>query len=485
MIHSDSSGKERKIKGKAGRNGMRWMNGVDRAMLRAVFSLAWPTMLEQLTQTAVQYIDTAMVGSLGTAATAAVGATGTVNWMIGSIVSAVSTGFLAYIARQFGAGRPDRARQASAQACMVTLVLGCLLTAATLLSARHVPEWMRVDPAIRDMAARYFMILYLPMLFRTASILLGMVLRSAGDSRTPMRIGLAVNGLNVALNFLLIYPTRAVSLLGLEITLPGAGLGVEGAAWASAAAFTFGGIAITAALWKHPAVSPKGYSLRPDRAVLRECFRVALPNLGQRFTTSFGYVVFASMINSLGGISTAAHTIANTVESLFYIPGWGMQTATATLSGNAYGAKDHGRLKKLAKAVIPLEVALMILSGSLLFIFAEPLVRLFSRDESVVRLGTTVLRMVAVSEPFYGVPIVVEGLMQGAGKTVAPFVYNAVGMWTVRITGTYLCTQVLGLGLEAAWGCMIGHNMLLFVFFVFHYATGRWDPFVTPPRRSG
>ena len=91
--------------------------------------------------------------------------------------------------------------------------------------------------------------------------------------------------------------------------------------------------------------------------------------------------------------------------------------------------------------------------------------------------GTTVLRMVAVSEPFYGIPIVVEGLMQGVGKTTAPFVYNVIGMWAIRITGTWICTRMLGLGLVAAWGCMIGHNLLLFVFFIYHYFSGRWDPF--------
>ena len=458
---------------------MRHKGSFDRAMLHAVFALAWPTMLEQLTQTAVQYIDTAMVGSLGTQATAAVGATGTVNWMIGSIVSGVGTGFLAFIARQFGAGRPELARQASAQACTVTILLGLLLTGATQLAAEYVPVWMQADPAIRDPAARYFKILYMPMLFRTASILLGMVLRSAGDSRTPMRIGLTVNGINVVLNYLLIYPSHTVSLLGLETHIPGAGLGVDGAAWASAAAFVYGGIAMTAALWRHRDVSPRGCSFRPDYEVLRPCFRVALPNMGQRFATSFGYVVFASMINSLGGISTAAHTVANTVESLFYIPGWGMQTSAATLSGNAYGAKDHERLKRLGSTVLPLEIGLMIVSGTLLFIFAEPLVRIFSHDESVIQLGTTVLRMVAVSEPFYGIPIVVEGLMQGVGKTVAPFVYNVIGMWAVRIAGTFVCTQLLGLGLVAAWGCMIGHNLLLCVFFIFHYLSGRWDPFVS------
>ncbi len=456
---------------------MRSRDSFDRSMLGTIFTLAWPTMLEQLTQTAVQYIDTAMVGALGTKATAAVGATGTINWLIGSIVSAVGIGFLAFIARQIGAGCHERARQASAQACTVTLVLGALLTVVMLLNAKRIPVWMQVDPEIRDMAARYLMIIYMPMLFRTSSILLGTVLRSAGDTRTPMRIGLVVNGMNMLLNFFLIFPTRSISVFSAEILLPGAGLGVEGAAWASAAAFVYGGTAMIRALWKHPVISPKGQKFKPDQDILQPCFRVAMPNLAQRFATSFGYVVFASMINSLGGISTAAHTIANTVESLFYIPGWGMQTAAATLSGNAYGAGDHKRLRYLAGTIIPLEIGLMAVSGGMLFLFAEPLVRLFSRDEQVIRLGTTVLRMVAVSEPFYGIPIVVEGLMQGVGKTTAPFVYNVIGMWAVRITGTWICTGMLGLGLVAAWGCMIGHNLLLCGFFVYHYLSGRWDPF--------
>ena len=449
----------------------------DRAMLGTIFTLAWPTMLEQLTQTAVQYIDTAMVGALGTRATAAVGATGTVNWMVGSVVSAIGVGFLAFIARKIGAGRPEDARKASGQACMTALVLGTVLTVVTQLAAGQVPVWMQVDPEIRDLAARYFAIIYLPMLFRTASILFGTVLRSAGDTRTPMRIGLTVNIINMVLNFLLIFPSRELKLWGLTLPVSGAGMGVEGAAWASAVSFVYGGAAMARALWKHPVVSPRGQSLRPDMEILRPCFRVALPNLAQRFATSFGYVVFASMINALGGISTAAHTIANTVESAFYIPGWGMQTAAATLSGNAYGAKDHGRLRRLGSTILPLEIGLMVISGGLLFLLAEPLVRLFTRDESVVRLGTTVLRMVAVSEPFYGVPIVVEGLMQGVGKTTAPFFYNVAGMWGIRILGTWICTRLLGLGLVAAWGCMIGHNLLLFGFFAWHYLSGRWDPF--------
>ena len=309
-------------------------------MAAVILTLAWPTMLEQLMQTAVQYIDTAMVGSLGTQATAAVGATSTVSWVVGSSIAALGIGFLSFIARAHGAGNREEARRASAQAALVVVIVGVLFTALCLSCANMIPAWMQVDPSIRSITARYFAILYAPMLFRTATTVFGMVLRSAGDTKTPMKIGVGVNIINVVLNFLMIYPSRTIRIFGLQIPMFGAGWGVIGAAIASAVAFTVGGICITIVLWRHPDISPRGQTFKPDMEILRPCMKVALPNMLQRFGTSLGYVAFASMVNSIGEVATAAHTIANTVESAFYIPGYGMQTAAATLAGNAYGARD-------------------------------------------------------------------------------------------------------------------------------------------------
>ncbi len=445
------------------------------AMVPTIMSLAWPTMLEQLMQTAVQYIDTAMVGTLGTAATAAVGATTTVNWLINSTISALSVGFLAFISQAHGAGEFEKVKKASAQAVLAVLLCGTFFTVLTLALSGVIPAWMQVDRAIRPLASRYFFILYTPMLARTATIIFGTLLRAAGDSKTPMRIGVWVNVINVVLNFILIYPTRYAVLFGTRFKIFGAGLGVTGAAIASAVAFTAGGIGITIALMRHKMLSPRGQSLRPDGEILRPCLKVAFPNALQRFGTSFGYVAFAAMVNSLGEISTAAHTIANTVESAFYIPGYGMQTAAATLAGNALGARDGRKMRDLSRMIIAIEVALMVLSGGLLFVFAPDMMRLFSNDQKVIALGVTVLRMVAVSEPFYGVSIIIEGMMQGMGKTVMPFICNIIGMWGVRIVGTFICTQLLELGLVSAWGCMILHNMLLFAMFVTYYLTGKWN----------
>ena len=441
-------------------------------MVPTIMALAWPTMLEQLMQTAVQYIDTAMVGSLGTQATAAVGATTTINWLLGSTLLALGVGFLSFVSQACGSGDREKPAKAASQAVLATLVVGTLFTVLTLSCSQWIPVWMQVDPAIRELTGQYFFILYLPMLPRAASLVFGTLLRSVGDTKTPMRIGVMVNIINVVLNFLLIYPTDTYW----GITVPGAGMGVIGAAIASAVAFAYGGIAITIALWKHPVISPKGQSLKPDMSILKPCLKVALPNALQRFGTSLGYVAFAAMINSLGEISTAAHTIANTVESAFYIPGYGMQTAAATLAGNALGAKDEKKIRDLGRMILVIEVSLMILSGGALFAFAPQMMDLFSDDKLVIALGISVLRMVAISEPFYGVSIIIEGMLLGMGKTMIPFVCGIAGMWGVRIVGTFLCTQLMGLGLVSAWACMIAHNLLLFCLFTTYYRSGRWNP---------
>ena len=453
-----------------------WFKNLDRQTMKIILALAWPTMLEQLMQTAVQYIDTAMVGSLGTNAMAAVGATTTVGWLIGGMVSAWGVGFLSFIARACGAGDKQAAARASAQAVIVTAAAGVVFTAVTLGLSGMIPRWMQVAEAIRPLAEQYFFILYTPMLFRSAMIIFGTVLRAAGDTKTPMKVGVWVNVINVVLNFLLIYPTRPLTVLGLTVMMPGAGLGVIGAALASAIAVAAGGIYITIVLWRHPMVSPRGQRFRPELSILRPTIRVAIPNMLQRFGTSLGYVAFAAMINALGEVATSAHTVANTVESLFYIPGYGMQTAAATLAGNAYGAKDPQRMKRLARMFIPIEIGLMMISGGALFVFALPLVRLFSADAAVIALGVTVLRMVAVSEPFYGFSIIVEGMMQGVGRTRLPFVFNVAGMWLVRILGTWICTTFLGMGVVSSWACMIAHNLLLFVLFLRCYVNGEWNP---------
>ncbi len=451
-----------------------------RKTLGIILALAWPTVLEQILNTATQYVDSAMVGRLGAAATAAIGTTTTLSWLIGSSVSALGIGFLAYIAREIGANRRENAARAAAQSVLAVLASGLLFTALALSLSGRIPVWMHAEEDIRPMASRYFFIIYSPMLLRSATIIFGTALRAAGDTKTPMKINLMTNIINVALNYLLIYEPAAIRLFGLSVTVPGAGLGVEGAAIATAVSIAIGGVRMSIALWKHPILSPRGHSIRPDWTVLKPCLRVALPAALQRFGTSFGYVAFSSMINTLGTVSTAAHTIANTAESAFYIPAYGMQNASATLSGNAYGMRDKQYMREISRMLLTIEVLLMTISGALLFTFAERMMSFFTPDEEVIRLGAKLLRMVALSEPLYGMAIITEGILQGVGDTMSAFVFNIIGMWGVRVAGTFLVIRVLGMDLTAAWGCMIAHNVLLCAMLWVRFVRGRWNPLNAP-----
>ena len=445
-------------------------------LLKLICAFAWPTIVEQLLATAVNYVDTAMVGSLGANASAAVGATMTVNWMMNGIVSSLGVGFLAFIARSMGAGKPDLARRAAGQAVTVAMIGGTIVTAVALSLSRVIPVWMHADPEILDDARAYFFILYVPMIFRAALLIFGTVLRAGGDTKTPMKANVATNLINVVLNFLLIYETRPMTILGISLTMPGAGWGVRGAAIASAISFACGGVWMTAALFGNKNVSPKGYTMKPDSEILRPCFKIALPSVLQRLATSTGYVMFSAMINNLGAVSTAAHSIANTAESAFYIPGWGMQTAASTLIGNAYGEKNNKKLTDLSRLLLLLEFGVMLISGAILFLGAGGLMRIFTNDEDVIAMGSKVLRMVALSEPLYGVAIIIEGIFNGMGDTLQTFIFNVIGMWGVRILGSYIFVSRMGYGLTAAWGCMIAHNMTLAVLLSIKYLRGKWRP---------
>lgn len=441
--------------------------------LKTVWRLAWPTMLDEFMGTSVSYADMFMVGSLGTVATAAVGATATVNWLVHGTVGALGVGFLAYISQALGAGQTEKARRAAAQSVLATLAAGVLFTIITLSVSGVLPKWMQAEEEVQPIASHYFFILYVPMLFRAATTIFSAVLHATGDTRTPMRIGLAVNLTNVILNFFLIYNTRLLTVFGHDFICPGAGLGVEGAAVASAVSITIGGILTTWSLFMHSQVSPKGLSIRPDSAVLKPCLRVALPNMAQRFCTSSGYVIFSGLINGLGTVATAAHTVANTVESMFYIPAYGMQAAAAALTGRAIGERRSDKLKEQDSSFLFLEIVLMSITGGLLFAFAPQLVSLFSADSEVIRLGTIVLRMVAVSEPFYGVSVATEGMLQGAGLTAKPFLFNIISMWAIRNFGTFIFARLLGFGLPGAWACMIAGNLLLMMHFRLYFGRVR------------
>lgn len=443
-------------------------------MIRELWFLGAPTILEQALQTAVLYVDTAMVGHIGAGASAAVGLTTTVNWLLNGIFFSMSVSLLSFIARYTGEGDLETAHRTSAQALWVVLSLSAVETAVALAISPFLPKWMGASPEIWHDASLYFFITSCPMLFRGSSVVFGNVLRANKDSKTPMLVNIFVNILNIVLNQLLIGPGTTVSLFTATFTIPGAGWGIAGAAAATALSQSLGGIIIFIAAMKNPLTTLSGQRLVPDWKLLKCSLQVALPLMGERLVLGGGYVIFSALVAGLGTLSTAAHSIALAIEEAFYVPGYGMQTAVSTLSGNAAGKKNEKELNEVAKAGSIIAVSVMTVMSAFLF-FASPLImKIFSNDAAVILLGAKILKIVAVSEPLFAVLIIFEGVFHGIGETRAPFLFAIFTMWGIRIFLSRICIHRFGAGLTAVWICMVADNICRCFLLLAWYRLKRW-----------
>lgn len=422
----------------------------NREILRMLVTLSIPTVLEEILHTLLQYVDTAMVGRLGEQATAAVSVTTTITWLINSISGASGVAILAMISKAVGSGDDKRIRKISQQALLLTVVFGAVTGGVSVLLSPYIPVWMGAEEAVRRPASVYFTIVSLPMVFRSANIILGAAIRGTKDTRTPMYISIGSNLLNAVLNYLLIYT---------------AGLGVTGAAIASAVSYTVSGVLMFVAYRKKEKLYWKWDSFRVDRQLLRECADIGVPVLGTNMASCMGYVVFAGLVSGMGTTVFAAHSIAVTAETIFYVPGYGLRTATSTLVGISLGENDREKLRKVSKESILLTVGMMFVSGMILFFVSYPLMRLFTPVEGVAALGAEMLKLVAFSEPFFGLMIVLEGIFYGMGRTRYAFIAETGSMWGIRILFTFLCVTVWKLDLRAVWYCMIADNVCKAVLF--------------------
>lgn len=418
---------------------------IKKEIARTLIVLSIPTMLEEILSTLFQYVDTAMVGHLGEAATASVSVTTTITWLVNSIPHAISIAILAMVAKAFGAKDENRIRKISMQALMLAVVCGIITGVISLICSPYIPMWMGADKSIRHDASEYFFIISIPMIFRTASIILGAAIRATKNTKTPMLISLFSNILNIIMNTLLIYILD---------------MGVAGAAIASATSYIFSGTLMFMVYRRNKYLNWKFKDFMIDGHCMEECAKIGIPVLASSLTSCLGYVVFAGMVSGMGTTIFAAHSLAVTAETIFYIPGYGLRTATSTLVGISLGENDSEKFHLVSKMSIVFTVGMMIFSGVVLYFVAYPLMCLLTSSRPAAELGAQMLKMVSFTEPFFGIMIVMEGIFYGLGRTKYAFFVETFSMWGIRILFTFICVKVFTLDLRAVWYCMIADNVV-------------------------
>lgn len=407
--------------------------------LKQVWALSLPAILTQITTIVMQYIDSAMVGSLGANASAAIGLVSTSTWLFNGVSHAVSSGFSVQVAHQIGAGHEDKARNIVRHGLLTALCTSTLLCLLGVLVSGGLPGWLGGDEAIRADASAYFLVFALMLPFSQLNSLASGFLQCSGDMVTPSILNAAMCGLDVIFNMIFI-PRYGVL---------GAGIGTALACACVSLTMLWRCCLCNAALRLNRA--EKGSF---DAGILRRALKIGLPVAVQEIAMSGAQVISTTIIAPLGATAIAANSFAVTAESFCYMPGYGIGSAATTLVGRSVGAGEEKLAKRYGNICTAMGALLMGATG-LMMMFLCPLVfRILTPVAEVRALATQALRIGLLAEPLYGVSIVAAGALRGAGDTLVPSLMNLGSIWCVRIGLALVLVRALGLGLPGMWTAM-------------------------------
>lgn len=444
-------------------------------MLSLIVGLSIPSILAQITNVMMFFIDQAMVGSLGAEAPASIGLVESTLWLFGGLAGATSMGFSVQVAHFIGANDFVRARQVVRHALMGCGCMSLFLMLVAALISSPLPYWLGGGADIAPDASRYFLIFSMAVPFMQFNNLAASMLKCEGSMRIASTMSVVLCVLDMILNFLFIFPTRSVSLLGMAVTIPGAGLGVSGAALGTALAF-----AITMliqswmAFWRSPILSLRraGEPFVFVGSYIRQALKIGVPMAFQSALMSGAQIVSTMIVAPLGNFAIAANTFAITAESLCYMPGYGIGEAATTLIGQSKGAGRVNLCRTFAWMTVGMGMAVMALMGVVMYVFAPEMMALMTPVEEIRQLGAAALRIEAFAEPMFAASIVAYSVCVGAGDTLRPAAINLASMWCIRLTLAAVLAK--DYGLQGVWTAMAIELSLRGLLFLLRLWRGKW-----------
>ena len=426
-----------------------------------IVSLSIPSILAQISATVMFFIDASMVGHLGAKASAAIGLVETTGWLMGGLASAANMGFSVQVAHFIGANDFEAARRVLRQSMVCCLVWAIMTSLISVIIAPFLPYWMGGSEEIAHDASIYFAIFGLAGIFFQAEGLAGSMLKCSGNMKIPSMLNIGMCVMDVFFNYIFIYI--------LDLGVMGAAIGTGVAMLITA------GLMLYFLLVKSKMLSLVGRpgSFKPKSDTISTAFKIGAPMGLQHLLMGGAYVVSTMIVAPLGTIAIAAHSLAITVESLCYMPGYGIAEAATTLVGQGIGAGQKILTRSFARMSVGLGIAVMTVMGILMWTFAPELMSLMSPVEEVIAQGTQVLRIEAWAEPMFAAAIVANGVFIGAGDTIIPAIMSLVSMWAVRLT--LAASLAPKYGLKGVWMAMATELTFRGSIFLIRLFKGNWS----------
>jgi len=455
---------------------------------RVVWALAWPAVALNSLQVINTLLDRGFIGRLHVAALTAHGGATNIMFMMFSLAVAMSTGASALVSRCYGAGEKREMRQAARQALRLSVCGGVITAAFTALIAGATSDGLLpVTAHEAKWEMTHFVLAYsagIPALFVIQT--LAGCLRGIGDTKSPMVISGIQILLHMTLNFLLIFPARHLGFM----TIPGANMGLSGAACALAASATLSAVGY---VW-YVRYTPLGslYAFRlPEMAWVRRILRIAIPSAVMSTLRVLSLTAFTLVLKQVANaeVAVAAMTVGFGIESVMFMPSLGLSAAASALVGQSLGMKRPDRAERLGwtaaihGGIVTLLLALPIYLG------AGYIASHLAIDKpEIAHEATVLLRYLCATEFLFGFAMVLVGALQGAGDTVRPLWISLFSLWGIRVPlaivlalpkgfalgGFLVLPFAQGMGSNGAWMAMAATQGLQGVLSFFAFKQGKW-----------
>lgn len=430
---------------------------------RRVLGLAWPVIGENMLETSLDIVNTVLVAGLGAAALAGVGSGLQIMFFVLAALAALSVGSSILVAQAIGARDIARANLFARQSLLWSVILSIPLALAGFFLAGPIISIFGVEPDVAQIGTAYLQVAMGTVVVLVALVIGGGVLRGAGDSRTPMLVTLVANIVNVGIAYSLIY-----GLWGLPK------LGAVGSAWAAFLSRGLALILLLSALWvgRNGVTISGGGSWRPNWSVIRKVLGLGVPASIEQVLLATAFLVLTVLVAHLGTTSFAAQRIAMSALSFSFLPGIGFGIAATALVGQSIGARRPQTAADVARIATTWAVIWMSTMGALIFIFATPIMTIFSpNDPAVVQVGANALRVMAFTQPFWAIGMVRSGALRGTGDTRFPLIIGSIGIWSAVFIVWLLLTYVGG-SLALVWSAFLITSPLT-AFFTWRRFRGR------------
>jgi putative MATE family efflux protein len=444
---------------------------IEGPLTRAVWKLAWPTVLTNMIGGLQGMVDHVLVGNLvGYVGNAAIGVSWQIFLVVIVFISSIFIGMSVLVARFAGAGDSESVNRTVYQAFLTAFFISLFILAPIgYFAAPFLLDIVNAAPEVKAEALPFLRITFVFSLGMLVYFMLGGALRSSGDARTPMQLGVVMTILNLVFNIILIRGFGPVPAFGTK----GAAMGTSIAS----------GIVAAYSIWKlvrggWVVQFPRGASLKPDWAIIRELFRFGLPAGFQGIAMNVGGVLMLSFIGSLAESAAAQAAFAVSYTQLFSLITWtsvGLMGAAAAAAGQNLGAGKPERAVKAVTTAAAFGVSGSAFIGLLFFFFPGSLLAFFGMsDPAVVAIGTQLLRVLSISGIFVSVALTFTGGLQGTGDTKGPLYISIISQVIIPLSICFLMRELAVLRPIHIWLAILAGHFSRCTLSYLRFMQGKW-----------